>query len=91
VDNYSPPYSPPAARAVVLTSDFDCTTLFPGQNYASAFYVGTTGNVVVIFVDGTQVTYTSVNAGGAQYFFARIKTVKSTANGTTASNILVFA
>lgn len=55
--------------------------------YASrALYVGTTGNLAVVMVDGTALTLSSVPVG---LHPLRVKQVKST--GTTASNIVALS
>lgn len=50
-------------------------------------YVGTAGNVAVVNVDNTVVTFSNVNAGAiiGPFYIKRVNAI-----GTTASNIVAF-
>jgi hypothetical protein len=70
-----------------LASDTDVTALFPDA-YARWLYVGGTGDVKVDLYKSTGITFKAVPAGTTlRGVFTK---VYSTANGTTATNLLVL-
>ncbi|MBT8450048.1 MAG: hypothetical protein KJO69_10180 [Gammaproteobacteria bacterium] len=73
------------AEAVVLTSDFTVTI---NNGNAHGIWVGATGDIVLVTPNGETVTYQNVPVG--QWSFPCTE-VKSTANGTTASDLVVGA
>jgi outer membrane murein-binding lipoprotein Lpp len=70
---------------VTLGADFTITV---GSGAARALWVGGAGNLKVT-VGGVSITYTAVPAGSLLKIAATL--VSSTANGTTASNIVAMA
>lgn len=73
-------YSDPVTRAFAITpsdeTNFSRTT--------RGIYVGTTGNVVVVFDDASTVTFTSVPAG----MILPVRAIRVNATSTTASNLV---
>lgn len=66
-----------SAIAISLAADTDA-------NF-DAIYVGTTGDVIVITASNQTVTFKTVPVGMLP---VRVRQVKSTANGTTAANLV---
>jgi hypothetical protein len=80
--SYVAQYSVP----VVLSADFNLATAF-NTGFARELYVGSAGNVVAqLLGDAGPQTYYGVPAGTTLY--GCFVLVKSTGNGTTASDIL---
>ena len=77
---------PSAAVDVTLTSDFDLTTQF-AAGYARELYVGTAGTVVATMIDDSA-SHTYKNLANGSTLAGKFVTVKSTGNGTTASDIV---
>jgi len=76
----------PAELSVAVTpSDSTDMTLLNG-NFPRAFYVGVTGNVVLVNTDYSTATYTAVPAGAL--IPARFRRINSTS--TTASSIVAL-
>lgn len=77
---------PSCAVAVTLSLDFDLTSQF-NAGYARELYVGTGGTVVATMLnDSAPQTYVNVPNGST--LAGKFVTVKSSSNGTTASNIV---
>ncbi len=78
---------PTCAVDVTLGSDFDLTAQFACK-FARELYVGVGGDVVATMTDdgGTAHTYKNVPSGTTLH--GLWVTVKSSANGTTATNIV---
>ncbi len=75
------------SAAVSLAADTDLSTVFVSQGFARRLYVGTGGTVVAQKVgDAAAISY--LNVANGQYLDGCWKIVKSTGNGTTASNIV---
>jgi hypothetical protein len=71
--------------AVTLGSDFPIPR---EQGFCRALYIGSAGDVVLVTRAGTQLTFVA-HPGGKVLPCGAI-TVKSTANGTTASDIIAL-
>lgn len=80
--HYRTGLSGPGDGAVEVNLAADTTFPVPVR----ALYVGTGGDVVIVTGRGEQVTFRGVPSGSLLPVMAA--TVKSTANGTTASNIV---
>lgn len=85
--NASSDLVPSCSVDVVLTADFDLTTLF-SAGYARELYVGTGGTVVCVMLDDAQTAHSYTNVSNGTFISGKFITVKSTANGTTASAII---
>jgi hypothetical protein len=78
---------PTCSVAVTLGADFDLTSQF-SCGFAKELYVGTGGNVAAVLRDDAGTVQTYMNVPGGTFLHGAFVTVKSTGNGTTASNII---
>lgn len=75
----------PFTRATVINLAGADTVL---ARQSRGIYVGGAGNLAIITAGGDAVTLTGVTAG--TIYAIRAKTIKNTANGTTATNVVAL-
>ncbi len=76
---------PVKPTSINLSGDTDLTAVY-AQGYAKRIYVGGAGSVKVDTIGATGVTYTAVPVG--TWLRGTFTKVYSTANGTTATNLV---
>lgn len=74
-----------AQGAISVTPSDTVNITFPsGTNYSKGIYVGVSGDLKVIMVDGTNITFTNIAAG----IFQPISAKRVLSTGTTATGIV---